>query len=44
MLRGAGLLLLNGFAPVRKRFAEDSAGIGVPLGHGRGNHRENKVE
>lgn len=32
-LRGAGLLLLDGLAPLRKRFAADSAGVGVPLGH-----------
>ena len=31
-LRGAGLLLLDGLAPLRKRFAADSAGVGVPLG------------
>lgn len=44
LLRGASLLLLNGFAPLRKRFARDSAGIGVPLGHSRRIHRQNKVE
>jgi len=31
-LRGASLTLLDGLAPLRKRFAADSAGIGVPLG------------
>lgn len=31
-LRGASLVLLDGLAPLRKRFAAESAGIGVPLG------------
>jgi len=31
-VRGAGLLMLDGLSPIRKRFAADSAGIGVPLG------------
>ena len=34
-VRGAGLFLLNGLVPLRKRFAADSAGIGIPLGFDR---------
>ena len=31
-VRGAGLVLLSGLVPLRKRFAASSAGIGIPLG------------
>lgn len=36
LIRGASLILLDGLTPLRKHFAQNSAGVGVSLGHLRG--------